>query len=405
MDIPRIISVDDHVVEPPDLWSDRLPTEYLDRGPRVVREKAKFNFVGGVFSFERNAPDGDWCDIWLYDDLVYPFPKLSAAIGFENLDNEPVTFDQIRPGCYKQKDRLIDMAANHTDVSICFPNVLPRFCGQSFHERKDKTLALLCVQAYNDWMIDDWCAGDGKDKLIPLTLVPLWDAELAATEIRRCAARGSHAVAFSENPVPLGLPSVHDRSGFWEPFFRACEETETVINMHIGSSSRMPTTSPDAPFIVSSILTFQNAMGSMVDYIMAGVFDRYPNLRIAYSEGQAGWVPYVLERADKLWEERKGATTDFGSKLAMPPSTYVKDHIWFCIFDDETGLANRDRIGMDQITFEVDYPHADSTFPVTKEVATKIVQRAGLSELETYKLLRGNAIKLYNLDRFHNIAK
>jgi hypothetical protein len=167
----------------------------------------------------------------------------------------------------------------------------------------------------------------------------------------------------------------------------------------------MPSTSPDAPFIVSSILTFQNAMGSMVDYIMSGIFDRYPNLRLAYSEGQVGWAPYVLERADKLWEERKGATSDFGSKLAMPPSTYVHDHIWFCIFDDETGLANRDRVGMDQITFEVDYPHADSTFPYTKEVATKIVQRAGLNELETYKLLRGNAIHLYNLDKLHGITK
>ncbi len=405
MDIPRIISVDDHVVEPPELWTERLPAEYRERGPRVVREKAKFDFAGGVFKFERNAPDGDWCDIWLYDDLVYPFPKLSAATGFENLDNEPVTFEQIRPGCYKQKERLEDMAANHMDASLCFPNVLPRFCGQAFHERQDKVLALLCVQAYNDWMIDVWCAGDGKDKLIPLTIVPLWDAKLAAAEIRRCAAKGSHAVAFSENPVPLGLPSVHDKNGFWNPFFEACEETETVINMHIGSSSKMPTTSPDAPFIVSSILTFQNAMGSMVDYIMSGLFDRFPKLRIAYSEGQVGWAPYVLERADKLWEERKGAVSDFGSKLAMPPSTYVKGHIWFCIFDDETGLANRDRIGMDQITFEVDYPHADSTFPVSKEVATKIIQRAGLNETETYKLLRGNAIHLYNLDKLHGITK
>ncbi len=404
MEIPRIISVDDHVVEPPDLWTARLPARYRDRGPRVVRERAKFGFSGGVFSFERNAPDGEWCDIWLYDDLVYPFPKLSAAVGFDNLDNEPVTFDQIRPGCYRQKERLEDMAANHVEASVCFPNVLPRFCGQAFHEREDKELALLCVRAYNDWMIDEWCAGDGRDKLIPLTIVPLWDAELAAAEIHRCAGKGSHAVSFSENPVPLGLPSVHDVNGFWEPFFRACEETDTVVNMHIGSSSRMPSTSPDAPFIVSSILTFQNAMGSMVDYLMSGLFDRYPNLRIAYSEGQVGWVPYVLERADKLWEERKGATSSFGSKLAMPPSTYVRDHIWFCIFDDEVGLANRERIGIDQITFEVDYPHADSTFPHSKEVATKIVQRAGLSASETNKLIRTNAIRLYGLDRYHGIT-
>jgi len=397
-EIPRIISVDDHVVEPPDLWSARLPEKHRAKGPRVVREKAKFSFVGGVFSFERDVADGEWCDIWLYDDLVYPFPKLSAAVGFPDLDNTPVTFDEIRPGCWKQADRLVDMAANWTDASICFPNVLPRFAGQTFMERQDKELALACVQVYNDWIIDEWCAGDGYGKLIPLTIVPLWDADLAAAEVRRCADKGSYAVAFSENPHPLGLPSVHDKDRHWDPFFRACDETGTVINMHIGSSSKMPSTSPDAPFIISSTLTFANAMGSFCDFIFSGTLERFPTLRLAYSEGQVGWAPYVMERADKLWEER--AANSFGSDLPHPPSSYVPGRIWFCIFDDEVGLANRNLVGMDQITFEVDYPHADSTFPHTKETAQLICDKAGLDDAERYKLLRGNAIKLYDLQRW-----
>jgi predicted TIM-barrel fold metal-dependent hydrolase len=395
--IPRIISVDDHVVEPPDLWTNRLPAKYQDRAPRVERDRGVFKVQGGNFSFEKGAPEGEWGDWWIYDDLIYPFPKLSAAIGFENLDAEPVTFEQIRPGCWKQKERLEDMAANHMDASICYPNVLPRFCGQAFLERADKDLALLCVKAYNDWIIDEWCAGDGVGKLIPLTLIPLWDAKLAAEEIRRCADKGSHAVAFTENPTPLGLPSVHDKDRFWDPFFAACEETETVINMHIGSSSRMPATSPDAPFIISSVLTFQNAMGSLVDYLFSGVFDRFPKMRIAYAEGQVGWMPYVLERADKLWEER--ADNQFGTSLKQPPSTYVPGRIWGCIFDDETGLANRHVVGMDQICFEVDYPHADSTFPHSEDTARRICEKAGLSDEEIYKFLRGNAIELYGLAR------
>ena len=159
--IPRIISVDDHVVEPPDLWTSRLPSKYADRCPRVERDSAVFNFEGGVFSYEKGVEEGTPCDWWLYDDLIYPFPKLSAAVGFENLDVEPVTFDEIRPGSWIQSERLADMDANHVDVSICFPNVLPRFCGQTFLEREDKELALLCVKAYNDWMIDEWCAVNG----------------------------------------------------------------------------------------------------------------------------------------------------------------------------------------------------------------------------------------------------
>jgi predicted TIM-barrel fold metal-dependent hydrolase len=404
-DIPRIISVDDHVVEPPDLWSSRLPAKYQDIGPRVVRDRARFSFEGGVFSYEKGVPDGEWCDWWLYDELVYPFPKLSAAIGFDELDVTPTTFDEIRPGCWKQKERLEDMTANHVEASICFPNTLPRFCGQTFYEQGvkreggDPELARLCVEAYNDWMIDEWCAGEGRGRLIPLTMIPLWDPVMAADEIQRSAAKGSHAVAFSENPHPLGLPSIH--SGHWDPFFAACQDTDTVVCMHIGSSSRMPATSPDAPFIVSSTLTFQNAMGSMLDFIFSGTLERFPTLKIAYSEGQVGWMPYVIERADKLWAER--SDNSFGTSLPHKPSSYIPGRIFGCVFDDETGLRNRDVIGIDQICFETDYPHADSTFPHSKKVAADMCASAGLDEAETYKLLRGNAIKAFGLER-HGIA-
>ncbi|MEY2570927.1 MAG: hypothetical protein QOE63_1277, partial [Acidimicrobiaceae bacterium] len=284
LEIPKIISVDDHVVEPPDLWTSRAPKKFADIAPRVERDTAQFHFEGGVFSFEKGVKGGEQCDWWLYDDLVYPFPKLSAAVGFDTLDVTPTTFDEIRPGCWKQKDRLADMDANHVDASICFPNTLPRFCGQTFYEQVKKggnaELALFCVQAYNDWMIDEWCAGDAKGRLIPLTIVPLWDVELCAAEIRRCADKGSFAVAFTENPHPLGLPSVHDKDRHWDPFFQACQDTSTVVCMHIGSSSRMPATSPDAPFIVSSTLTFSNAMGSMLDYIFSGTLERFRELRV-----------------------------------------------------------------------------------------------------------------------------
>lgn len=401
-DVPRIISVDDHVVEPPDLWQSRLPAAYRERGPRVERKKLSFGGgdkggAGAGLGF-RDDPDGAWCDVWYYDDVVSPLLMLSAAVGFEEVGFAVTTFDEIRKGAWDRAERLADMDANHTDAAICFPNTLPRFCGQTFYERADKDLALLCVQAYNDWMIEEWCGGEARGKLIPLTMVPLWDAGLAAAEVRRCADRGSFAVTFPENPHPLGLPSIHDKNRFWDPFFTACEETATVLCMHIGSSSRMPSTAPDAPFIISSTLTFQNAMGSLCDYMFSGTLERFAHLTIAYSEGQVGWMPYILERADKLWEER--SDNSFGTSLAEPPSSYIPGRVYGCIFDDSTGLRNRDVIGMDQICFETDYPHADSTFPHSKETLTKICQEAELSDEEIYKLARGNAIKAFGLERF-----
>jgi predicted TIM-barrel fold metal-dependent hydrolase len=394
--IPPIISVDDHVVEPPDLWLERLPTKYRDRCPRVLRGRATFGFKGGSGYYTCGGSEGRVADIWVYDDLMYPLPRLSAAVGFDELGNEPATFDELRPGAYLQEDRLLDMSINGVEASLCFPNVLPRFCGQAFLERSDKTLALLCLRAYNDWVLDEWTAGPGRGRLLPVTIVPLWDPKLAAMEVERCANKGGHAISFSENPAQLGLPSMHDDRRWWDPLLAKCAETQTVINMHIGSSSTMATTSSDAPHMLSSTLTFYGSMGSMLDWILSGVFVRFPTLKIAYSEGQAGWVPYVLERVDKLWAER--SNNSFGSIVPDPPSSYISGRVWFCLFDDEVALRNRGSIGMSQLCFEVDYPHADSTFPHTLATAQRLATEASLNQSEANRLFRRNAVELLDLE-------
>ena len=226
-------------------------------------------------------------------------------------------------------------------------------------------------------------------------IVQLWDPQLAEAEIRRNAARGVPVMTFSEIPPYLGLPSIHDEGGYWDPVFEACNETGMVMNMHIGSSSKMPSTSADAPAAVGSTLTFNNAMASMTDFMFSGVLHRYPNLKLAYSEGQLGWIPYMLERADTVWEENSG-WGGIGDKVPEPPSTYYYRQIYGCFFADAYGLKNIDQVGEDNACFETDYPHSDSTWPHTKEVALK--QMADLPVDITRKLVRGNAIRLLNLD-------
>lgn len=391
-DLPRIVSVDDHVIEPRDVWTSRLPSKYSDVWPRTVTERGHMQFVGGVFSYEP-SDDGDLCDWWLYEDKKIPQTRLSAAVGFDRDEVKVVgiTYEEMRKGCWDPAARLEDMDANWTEAQMCFPS-FPRFCGQTFMEADDKELADLCVKAYNDWMVEEWC-GDSAGRLIPLTIIQLWDAELAAAEIRRNAARGVRAVCFSEIPPYLGLPSIHTE--YWEPFFRACAETGTVINMHIGSSSRMPSTSEDAPAAVGSTLTFGNAMSSMTDWLFSGWLARFPTLKIAYSEGQIGWIPYILERADKVWEENR-AWGGFGDKVPEPPSTYYYRQMYGCFFDDEYGLDNLEKVGVSNICFETDYPHSDSTWPHSRETALKLM---GHLPVELFsKLVRGNAIELLDLD-------
>jgi predicted TIM-barrel fold metal-dependent hydrolase len=396
-DFPGIISVDDHVVEPRQLWQQELPARWREKGPRTVREKVRLEYVGGVYSFERDVDDGRWCDVWLFDDLVYPTGLLHAPVGYapEDIHNLPATYEDFRPGAYEQEARLQDMAVNHVEAAMCFPNVFPRFCGQGFAERGDKELSLASLRIYNDWMIDEWCGGEGRGRLIPLTLVPLWDAKLAADEVWRCATKGSHAIAFTENPHRLGLPTMY--SGHWEPLWQACEDTDTVIAIHIGSSSQMPSTSPDAPPGVSAVLTAQNAQGSLCDWVFSGTLSRHPTLRILFAEAQVGWMPYVLERMDTVWHESPGWN---GVDLAEPPSDIVRGSVFGCLFDDPTGLANRHAIGMDALLFETDYPHSDGTWPHSRAVAHRICSAAGLDAAEVHGLLRGNAVTCLGLERF-----
>jgi predicted TIM-barrel fold metal-dependent hydrolase len=401
MELPEFISVDDHVVEPQSLWADRLPARLRDLGPRARRQKGQVVYdATRTLGFEAgDGPDDRWCDVWYYEDTVFPLHAAYTAVG--PLSDAPattaVTYDDILPGCFDQKQRLADMDLNHTEASLCFPTV-PRFCGQLFLNRKDTELAHLCVQAFNDWMIDDWGGGEGTGRLVPLTLVPLWDAELAAAEVRRCASKGGHAVAFSESPSELGLPSIHTDD--WEPFFAACSETETVINMHIGSSSKWAMTSPGAPMIALVPLTTENSVHALVDWLLCGALARYPNLKIALSESQVGWMPFVLERLDSAWRRSRKYDPAIYERVPEPPSHYVPGRVFACVFDDAVGLANRDYIGMGQIMFETDYPHADSTFPESRQVADKMIAESGLSEAEARKFVRANAIDCYDLGRY-----
>jgi predicted TIM-barrel fold metal-dependent hydrolase len=397
-ELPLIVSVDDHVIEPATVWTDRLPAKYREIGPRIERRPMKeMTFIGGKFTAIPGEPNdpGEPVDWWFYEDLRRPLTRLDTAVGFarDEVTLTGITYETMRQGSYLVPERLADMDVNHVEASLCFPT-FPRFCGQTFLEAADKDLALRCVQAYNDWMVDEWC-GESNGRLVPLVIVPLWDPVLAATEVRRNAERGVHAVCFSEIPPNLGLPSIHDADGHWLPFFEACADTLTTINMHIGSGSKMPSTSPDAPAAVGSTLTFANCCFSMVDWLMSGLFNRFEQLTVAFSEGQIGWIPYTLERADTVWRENRG-WGGIADKVLDPPSELFRRHVYGCFFDDPHGVRSIEEIGVDNVTYETDYPHSDSTWPHSAKLAAE--QTASLSDEVVHKVLRGNAIKMLHLD-------
>ncbi len=210
---------------------------------------------------------------------------------------DPQSFDDMRTGCYDIHDRIKDMNANGLLGSMCFPS-FPQFCGQLFARaaQKDEALAVALVQAYNDWHIDSWC-GAYPGRFIPLALPMMWDVEKMAAEVRRVADKGCHAVTFSENPVHLGYPSIH--SGHWDPFFATCEELGTVVNVHIGSSSKMVITADDAPMSVLITLSPINIVQAAADFVWSATAQKYPEAQVRV-ERRWHRLDSLLPRAHRL---------------------------------------------------------------------------------------------------------
>jgi predicted TIM-barrel fold metal-dependent hydrolase len=391
-EMPKIVSLDDHLVEPPHLWQSRLPEKYKDEGPRVViAPRGEFTLDGANY-VERPGDGPEMAAWWHYEDHIYQLKQTIACPGVapEDVRAIGITYDDIPRGCYEPKARIADMEKNHVEASLCFPNY-PRFCGQLFAERKNKALSKLCVEAYNDFMVEEWC-GDSDGALIPLCVVPLWDVELAAAEIRRNAARGVRAVAFSELPSWLGYPSIP--SGYWDPFLEACQETGTVICMHIGSGTKTVQPSPESASVAIMSLISCNSIASMMEWIFSGKLDQFPKLKLLYAESQIGWIPYFLERADETWKTHQWAQGEY--RLPNPPSDYYYRNCFGCFFKDTVGIQLLDKVGVDNVLFETDYPHQDGTFPRSRETAESIFGH--LADEAVYKVARGNAIRLLDLE-------
>jgi predicted TIM-barrel fold metal-dependent hydrolase len=379
-----LISVDDHVLEPPNVWVDRVPRKDRDRAPHM-------------------EDDGGGLDYWVYEGKRYPTSGLNVALkSTDEYTPEPIGYRDMRPGCYDSKARLEDMDRAGILASLCFPSVT-RFCGQLFLEAQDHAFGFVCIQAYNDWMLEEWC-GAAPGRYIPLILIPLWDPSLAAQELERCAAKGATAFAFSENPAPLGLPTIHDEQRYWDPLMRAASEMEMVVCMHVGSSSQVPRIAPDTPVIANLAWGAMRTSGTMLSWIFSGMFERFPNLKIALSEGEIGWIPYYLERAEQVlhkqrhWVKRGVRFMDHESRTdadldALDVRASFRDHIFGCFIDDAHGIASLNEIGEENVMCETDYPHSDSTWPDCIQVVQN--QIGHLPPETQYKVLRGNAERLY----------
>lgn len=367
------VSVDDHLVEPPDTFTGRLPARFADRAPRVER-------ADGV----------DW---WVFENTRVGLPTGDAHMSWDPSDwgIAFVTFDDMRRGTWDVDERVRDMDLAGISVSLNFPSTVFGFCGHRFLRFADRELGLASMRAYNDWVIEGW-VGRYPERFIAGQVAWLADPVVAAAEIRRNADRGFRAVSFTENPERLGLPSLY--SGAWDPFFAACAETQTVVNLHVGSSSETLVPSKESPPQVLGALFPLNAMQACLDWIFAKIPLRFPDLKIVLSESGIGWVPMVIDRL--RYQEHVYDPAALGREwagAAATPEECLRRNFWFTSYYDPLGLRLRDAVGVEHIMLEADYPHADSTWPDCQEMIEALVGE--FPDDECQRLTHKNAAAVY----------
>ncbi len=343
MELPKLFSVDDHVLEPPHVWQERLPKHLRERGPRLVSNRDEEYWV---FDGERVKPQG---------------VEASAGKDRTEFTMGTVRYDEMRPGFYDPVARLEDMDTDGVAAQVLFPSGVPRICGKRFLDCPDRELGLASIQAWNDWMVEEWC-GAAPDRYVPLAIMPMWDVQLCAAEVRRLAAKGTRGVTFSEAPHMLGFPSIHEP--YWDPFWEAITETDLVVCLHIGSSGQGLESAPGGSTMPSITMLPMVAAIAMTELLFSPLFARWPEVRFALSEGGIGWVPFILERAEYVWDQHRFWT---GEEDARHPREVYRN-ISVCFIDDQAGLRERDFIGVDHIMWEGDYPHTDSSWPRSREV-------------------------------------
>ena len=364
----NFFSVDDHIVEPAHTWSSRVPAKFRDGAPHVVEEDRR--------------------EYWEFDGRRGLTMGLNAVAGKprDQWTMDPVRFADMIPGCYDPTARAKDMAADGVMSSICFPT-LPRFGGALFNEFADKELADVCVRAWNDFVLDEWCEA-APQMFVPMVITQLWDPKAAAAEIRRNAARGARAVAMPEETSLLGLPGYYDE--VWDPVWDAVTEADLPVCMHIGSSGWSAFVPPGAPFALPVALACIGAFAHSVALMMSPVPRKFPTIKFVLSEGGIGWVPSALERADRHWIRQR----EMGGLDDILPSEIAAKNFWWCMIEEPWGLSVRHDIGITRLLWECDYPHTDSTWPNSQSEPADLLDTIPRDEAEL--IAHGNAEALFH---------
>ncbi len=375
-----IIDVDTHVTESADLWTSRVPARMRDAVPQLVKDKRGRH-------------------MWFLNGKPIAKLGLSATAGVGDMKDPPDHYDDMHPGAFDAKARLAYMDEMGIWAMVMYPNV-GGFGSQVFLQLGDPELMLTCVKVYNDWQTE-WASADSR-RLLPIISTPFWDVNAAVAEVRRCAAMGHRGILFTGEPQSFGQPVIGDP--YWNPLWEVAVELDLPISFHIGSGNmesglqkqKMQVYGRMAAFTEVSVAYFMRNGVQMADLILSGVLARYPTIKFVSVESGIGWIPFLLEALD--YQFLGNRVSEERPDLDLLPSQYFARNIYGCYWFEQTAPRRLlDKVGIDNILFETDFPHPTSLFgkDVHARIATGLAE---CSEEARRKILWSNGQRLYKVE-------
>ena len=368
----RVISSDNHIYEPADLWTSRIEPKYRDRCPQL-----------------KPYQDGQ---IWVCDDALGQIVGQGTNLGrrFDEPENIKGTdvFENVRPGGYIPEEYIKDLDIDGVDVGIIYPNV----SFVLYNHVRDSDLLTACFRVYNDWLAE-FCSVNPR-RLAGIGVINLDDVDVGLKEMERCRKLGFVGALITVYP-PDGRR--YD-SPEYEPLWALAQDLDIPLGLHAATNrwgSGEAFQGQGAGRLAHTVNMDYGIRMSLTDIIYSGVLDRYPKLQIGSVEHELAWAPHFLDRLDFNYTQRGTSLQAYHFKEDMMPSDFFRRNVFLGFQEDWLGIRLRDLIGVDNIQWGSDYPHTESTFPRSREILEDIL--ADCTEEEKEKIAGGNAARIYKV--------
>jgi len=368
------ISTDEHVQEHPEVWTKRMSkAKWGDRIPHVER--------------------GDGKERWVVDGHSVGLRGVAlAGAAMPDRAHEPQRWEDVPGVVYKPADRLTAMDVDGVDYAVLYPAVAG-LAGETFGRIQDAELELACVQAYNDWLVEEWAGA--SPRFIPQCIVPLAPAEAMANEIKRAFGKGHRGVVMPSVPMMLReVPHINEPA--YDPLWATCQELDVPVCFHAGASPGIqfppyPGFSPQIQSAMEAITRPVSSVLVMANFLFARILSRFPRVKVVFAETSLAWAAYELELADHQFERQRLHTEGY----ELTPSQLFKRQCFMVGWFDATGLKTRHHIGVNNILWSTNFPQSTSTWPESRHAIARCFE--GVPENERKQVLVDNAAKLYKI--------